>query len=322
MSARVRVRLIVAAAALAAGAAAGTIALLSGRDGEGESTRPPLELGVVLADGPEARALLAAEQAYERGHPEEARQGFTAVLGRDPSSVPAAVGAAIAGWPSGTLERLTDLAREHPKSGVVLLHLGLALYTDGEQGAAVERWREAEVRDPDSPAAVRAEDLLHPEMPPGRPFFIPSAGNPSGLAGLGPKAQLDELERRAEKGGVLDRLLYGSVLQRLGRPVSARGAFDAAVAIAPKNLQALTAAAVARFDKDDPSRAFSRLGPLAAAHPTSAVVRFHLGLMLVWVGQVKASRRQLELARKAAPTSVYGREAGRLLSRLEDVRTS
>jgi tetratricopeptide (TPR) repeat protein len=323
MSARVRVRLLVAAAALAAAVVAGGIAFLFGEDGEADETqRPPLELGVVLADGPEARALLAAEQAYERGRSDEARRAFEAVLDREPSSVPAAVGAAIAAWPEGTVESLRELVLENPGSGVARLHLGLALFTDGEQEAAARQWREAKSRDPDSPAAIRAEDLLHPEMPPGRPFFIPSAGNPSGLGELGPTAQLDELERRAQEGSVLDSILYGSVLQRLGRPVSAREAFDDAVELDPDDLQALTAAAVARFDKDDPSQAFSRLGPLAAANPRSAVVRFHLGLMLVWVGQVKESRRQLELARAAGPTSVYGREAGRLLSRLNDVRTS
>jgi tetratricopeptide (TPR) repeat protein len=324
MSPRGKVRLLVGAAALAAALAAGAVALVSAReDGRSDKQRPPLELGIALADGADSRALQAAEQAYEAGRVAEARRGFEAVLARDPASVPAAVGAAIASWPDGTLVRLRSLVEANPDSGVARLHLGLALFTNGQREPARQQWREAEKRDPDSPAAIRAEDLLHPDMPPGRPFFVPSAGSAAaGLEGLDPRAQLDELERRAEEGGLLDRILLGSVLQRLGRPESARKAFDRAVELDPDNIQARTAAAVSRFDKDDPSRAFSRLGPLASANPRSAVVRFHLGLLLIWVGQIDESRRQLQLAREADATSLYGREAARLLSRLNNVRTS
>lgn len=323
MSARTRVRLLVAAAALGAAGIAAGVALVSGDDARTAAQAPPLELGVVLADAREATALRAAEQAYDRGDRARAGEQFEAILRRDPSSVPAAVGAALSAWPDGTVERLRELVADHPDSGVARLHLGLALFVQGDQEAARDEWREAERRDPDSPAAIRAEDLLHPEMPPGRPFFIPSAGTPAaGLEGLGPREQLEELKHRAESGGVLDWIVYGAVLQRLGRPVSAREAYDRAVVLDPDDLQAQTAAAVARFDKDDPSQAFSRLGRLASANPGSAVVRFHLGLMLLWLGEVDEARRQLTGAREAGPTTVYGREAGRLLSRLQDVRTS
>lgn len=323
MSARTRVRLLVAAAALGAAGIAAGVALVSGDDARTAAQAPPLELGVVLADGREATALRAAEQAYDRGDRARAGEQFEAILRGDPSSVPAAVGAALAAWPDRTVERLRELVADHQDSGVARLHLGLALFVQGDQEAARDEWREAERRDPDSPAAIRAEDLLHPEMPPGRPFFIPSAGTPAaGLENLGPREQLEELKHRAESGGVLDWILYGAVLQRVGRPVSAREAYDRAVALDPDDLQAQTAAAVARFDKDDPSQAFSRLGPLASANPGSPVVRFHLGLMLLWLGEVDEARRQLTGAREAGPTTVYGREAGRLLSRLQDVRTS
>ena len=323
MSPRSRVRLLVAAAATAAAGMAAGVALMAAGGDEPPGEPPPLELGVVLADGPEAAALQAAERLYETGDRAGARARFEAVLARDPSSIAAAVGAAVAAWPDGTIERLEELAAEHPSSGVVRLHLGLAFYVEGDEGGARGEWREAERRDPDSEAAIRAEDLLHPEMPPGRPFFVPSQGSlAAGLEGLSPSEQLAELEARAQAGGVPDWLLYGAVLQRLGRPVSARAAFDRAVELDPSDLAAQTAAAVVRFDKDDPSAAFSRLGPLASANPRSAVARFHLGLMLLWLQQVEEARRQLTTAQESGVASIWGREAGRLLARLDEATTS
>ena len=81
---------------------------------------------------------------------------------------------------------------------------------------------------------------------------------------------------------------------------------------------AKVAAALGRFEKDDPSQAFSRLGPLADADETG-VVRYHLGLALSWIGQVEEAIRQLRLAREVDPDGFYAREAERLLDRLEGV---
>ena len=173
--------------------------------------------------------------------------------------------------------------------------------------------------DPDSPAALAAETREHPEMAPGRPPFVANIRVPRALAGRKLSAALPVLERRAERGGARDWLLYGSFLQRAGRPVSASRAFDRAVRLAPTSVDARTASAVGHFTKDDPSRAFSQLGPLARAHPRAQVVRYHLGLMLLWIRQVKEAQRQLELAEAVSPRSFYGREASRLLRSLQGI---
>src|SRR5918996_1327270 len=109
--------------------------------------------------------------------------------------------------------------------------------------------------------------------------------------------------------GEREKLGYGIALQRVGRPHAAREAFAEASAADPASLPAKVAAALGRFDKDDPSQAFSRLGPLARADE-DGVVRYHLGLALSWMGQVEEATRQLELAREADPDGFYGREAG------------
>jgi tetratricopeptide (TPR) repeat protein len=308
VSARTRVRLVVALIAVVAAGVAVASGLLLGGEESAAGEPPPLELGVA-SDQPQARALVAAERAYEGGRTAEARRRFETILGTNPSSIPAAVGAAVASWPAGTVERLRDLAREHPNSALVRLHLGLALFAEGAREEAESEWLEAEEGEPDTPAALRAEDLLHPEMAPGRPFFFPSRD----VVG----ADLAELERRAESGEVLDLLAYGVALQRVGRPVSAQTAFDNALEGDPRSLEAQVAAAVGRFDKDAPEEAFSRLGPLARDHPEAAVVRFHLGLLLLWIRAVDEARRQLELA--AEGEGFYAREAQRLLERLEEI---
>jgi tetratricopeptide (TPR) repeat protein len=329
MPRRARVYAIVAATAAAAAVAAVAGALVQGNDDRRErppspppasagSEPPGLELDILVRSDAQARALRAAEVAYERGERAVARRRFEAVLRRDPDSIEAAVGAAIASWPEGTVADLRALVERRPESGVARLHLGLALVASGEREAAEEEWREAEQRDPDSPAALTAEDLLNPGMAPGRPFFVPTR-SASDLEGVPPERQLRVLAARAKDGGVRDWLLYGAALQRAGRPVSARTAFDRALALAPGSVEAKAAAAVVRFDKDDPSQAFSRLGPLARTHPRAPVVRFHLGLLLLWLQQVEQARDQLRLAREAGPRTPHGRAAASLLRRLRPI---
>jgi predicted TIM-barrel fold metal-dependent hydrolase len=156
-------------------------------------------------------------------------------------------------------------------------------------------------------------------MAPGRPPFVADIRVPRSLAGKRLSAALPVLKRRAARGGARDWLLYGSFLQRAGRPVSARRAFGRALALAPRSIAAKTAAAVGDFTKDDPSVAFSRLGPLARAHPRAQVVRYHLGVMLLWLREVGAARRELGLAEAVSPQTFYGREAARLLRRLQGI---
>jgi tetratricopeptide (TPR) repeat protein len=319
-----RARVLVGLAAAAAAAVVVGVAVLQGGGDEAPAATteaappaPPLELGLLARSDEEAEALREAERLVDEGDRAGGRARFEEILAESPDSVEAAVGAAIAAWPEGTVERLEALAAEYPSSGVARLHLGLALLASGDEEGARVAWQEAGRVEPDSPAALRAEDLLHPQFAPGHPPFVAPLGAPPGLDGLSPEEQLDELERQAAAGGIDERLVYGIALQRVGRPVSARAAFESALEADPDSLAAEVAVAVGRFDKDDPSQAFSRLGPLAD-EDENGVVRYHLGLALSWLGQVDEAIRQLEMARRADPEGFYGREAERLLDRLED----
>ena len=145
--------------------------------------------------------------------------------------------------------------------------------------------------------------------------FLP----PPGLARLSPPKQLEYL--RSHATDLHGKLLYGVALQRLGRQLSAQREFEAAARLAPGDPEPQVAVAVGRFDKADPSRTFSRLGPLAKRYPRSQSVRFHLGLSLLWLGSVKKAKEELRLARDAGSTTPLGTEARRFLERLKGVGT-
>jgi hypothetical protein len=168
---------------------------------------------------------------------------------------------------------------------------------------------------------VRANDFLHPQFAPGLPGFVPSFPMPLRIRVLAPARQVPALREAAGRGGAHAKILYGTALQQLGHPLSAEQQFAAAARLAPRDPDARVAAAVGLFDKDDPSRAFGRLGPLVRVFPKAQTVRFHLGLMLIWSAQVRAARTQLGLARRQDPKSVLGSQAATYLATLRAVGT-
>jgi tetratricopeptide (TPR) repeat protein len=278
--------------------------------------RPPLVLELGVRTDPEAVALRRAADLYDRGQPR-----LAAAIFQRHHSLEAEVGALFAVWP-GRFAELQALAQAHPRSSVVQLNYGLALFWRRDDTAAAVAWRAARKAQPDTPYAVRAGDLLHPDFPRGLPSFVPSFPAPPGLGRLSPPRQLAVLRRAARTGGTRDKLLYGVALQRLGRQISALHEYQAAAVLSPADPEPKVAVAVARFDKADPALAFSRLGPLARRYPASQSVRFHLGLCLLWLGSVDEAKRQLRTARAAGPRTTLGVEAARFLERLASVRAA
>jgi tetratricopeptide (TPR) repeat protein len=315
MTQRARILIVVAVAVAAAAGVAGGAALFGGDD-EPEAARPsgapPVLVDLGVRTDPEARRLRRAAGLHGHGQRERARRLFARG-----SSLQAQAAEAISAWPDGTLARLEELRTRHPKSGAVLFHLGLARFWSGDTPGAVEAWRATGSADPDSAFAVRAGDLLFRGSPPGLPTFVPGFRAPPALRRLEAPQQLAALRRRARGGDARSKLLLGVALQRIERPVSARREFTAAARLAPRDPEALVADAVGRFDKEHPERAFSRMGPLTRRFPQAGVVRFHLGLMLLWLGDLAEARRQLERAARLGPP--HSVEARRLLDRLEDV---
>jgi tetratricopeptide (TPR) repeat protein len=318
---RLRLYALVGVAALAAAGATVGITLATRTDVPktappvgARAGAPPLLLELGVRTDPEARALRRAAALYDDGELHRAGLVFGGY-----HSVEAEVGSALAAWPQGFRE-LRQLAQTYPRNPLVQLHYGLALYWRGEAARARTAWRAARAA-ADSPYAIRASDLLYPNFPRGIPIFVPSFRAPAQLDRLSAPRQLAFLERRARAGGARARLLYGVALQRLGHQLSARREYELARQAAPADAEPLVAGAVARFDKANPAAAFSRLGPLARRFPASQSVRFHLGLLLLWLGEVDQAKSQLRRALGSGPASPLGIEARRFLERLETVRT-
>jgi Flp pilus assembly protein TadD len=147
---------------------------------------------------------------------------------------------------------------------------------------------------------VRAGDLLHPNSPRGLPQFQPS---------------FTRARTRAQR-----LLIDGVRLQQSWRPVSAERVFARAARLAPNDPDAQVAAAVGRYDKDRPSLAFGRLGPLARRFPRSQTVRYHLGLLSIWIGAFGQARREFALAVRLAPGTALAKDARLLGKRLQTAR--
>jgi tetratricopeptide (TPR) repeat protein len=324
-----RVVVIVALAALIAAAAVVGATLLQTR---GEHTtvpgavikphpgQPPLALNFGVDTSAEARALTRAQTLYNAKDVPQAAAIFARY-----HSLEAQIGSAFVAWKQDGLATVRSLAAAHPASGVAQLHLGIADYWAGHNTDAVAVWEKAAKIAADSPYGVKAEDLLHPKLNfpglPSLPYLVLDFGPSRAIAKLPPPEELAALARAAAKPDARAKLLYGSALWNLERPVSAERQFEAAAKLAPHDPLARTAAAVGAFSKANPVKAFSRLGPLTGVFPRAAVVRFHLGLLLLWSGEQRKAVAQLRLAAADAPHSSYAQDARRLLSRLPGTRS-
>ena len=218
-------------------------------------------------------------------------------------SLEARVGESFSNWPNGTVAGLTQLSGLHPKSAAVQLNLGIARFWAGEAGAE-DAWKSAASLEPDTAYAVTAGNLLHPDFARNLPIFVPSTEVPADIRKL-PRPRSWRCSSAAPRTGtVADRAL----LRR--RAAAAREA-----ALGRARLRGGRARRRRRIRRrawrrpsgssTRPARpqAFSRLGPLSREFPKAATVRFHLGLLLLWSGQVKEARRQLELVRTVEPGS-------------------
>jgi predicted Zn-dependent protease len=312
MSPRARVYAVVAAAAAVVAAVVVGVTYLQAR---GQSTTapgavtapragiPPLLFDFGVRDDAESRALARGARLLHDGK----RAQAAAIFRRYPRSVQAEIGSAFAAWPKGSLDAVKHLLALHQSDPVVNLHYAIALYWSGRNADAVKQFEAVDKKFPDSPSSVDAEDILYQSR-----FPIP--GLPYMLAPVTiPRAPTLALQLQKAKASPL---VYGVMLWRLDRRVSARRALDAAAKASPNDPMVLTLDAVSHYSKANPTAAFSRLGPLTGRFPKAAVVRLHLGELLLWQKEIAKSRVQLRDAVADEPHSVYAEQAKRLLSAL------
>jgi tetratricopeptide (TPR) repeat protein len=198
-------------------------------------------------------------------------------------------------WPRGSLKQMEELGRDYPRDPVVQLYRGVALAYAGYGADAVAALQKAKRLGRDTIHEIEADNILHPQYFPRYPVFVPTGRN-----------------------ALLER---GSKLQAEGHQHSAERVYQRAVRADPSDDQAQVAAAVARFDKDDLSASFSRLGPLTRRFPRSQPVRYYLGLLLAWTGQGDEAIAQFRKTVALGRTTPLGKSASTFLASLEKVRT-
>lgn len=182
---------------------------------------------------------------------------------------------------------LAPVGERAPGDPVVQFNLGVVLFCAGYFGDAERAFRAAKTSGRDTLYEMRADEILHPQ------YFTPA----DGLYPVFEPTRRDPL------------LLRGVALQRQGRQHSALRVYERAVRLRPGDDEARVAAAVARFDEDNLSASFGRLGPLVRRFPRSQSARYHLGLLLAWTGRRAESERQFRLARSLGPSTRLGRES-------------
>ena len=204
----------------------------------------------------------------------------------------AAVRKAFASWPHGTVAQLEQLQNRWPGDPVVEFNFGLALDCAGSLSDAAAVLERAKRGGRDTQYEIDADQLLHPTFfQGGYPVFQPSSGK-------------DAL------------LVRGSLLQRQGHQHSAERLYAKAARLHPDDPEAQVAAAVGRFDEANPSAAFSRLGPLARRFPQSQVVRYYLGLLLVWIGERDQAVAQFRKTVALGRSTPLGRQVQALLRQI------
>jgi len=322
MASRARVLTIVAGAAVVAAAGTVGVTLLQTR---GETTErpgavtkpragaPPLWFEFGVRGDREAVDLSRAAVLLKKGE----RKPAAAIFARY-HSLQAQIGSAFAAWPGHGLDELKRLVASHPGSPVALLHLGYAYYWSGRVADAVSTEERVAADFPDAPESVQAENILYPRMVPDLPPIVVMAALPSAPSRA---AQLRILARAAARPDAQAKLRYGLALWRLWRRVSAEHQLEPAANPAPGDASIRTAAAVGAFTKGNPVRAFGRLGPLTGEFPKAAVVRFHLGLLLLWTRQLAKGADQFRLAIADEPHSIYATEARQFLAALAKTGT-
>jgi predicted Zn-dependent protease len=208
-----------------------------------------------------------------------------------PTTNVAAVRAALALEPVAAARALEQLAFEAPNDPVVQFNYGTTLFCAGFVSDAVQAFRAAKQAGRDTYYEIQSDVLLHPQyFSQGYPPFQSTSHDPL--------------------------LVRGAILQRQGHQHSAEREWAKAARLHPGSDEAQVAAAVGRFDMDNLSASFSKLGPLVRRFPRSQSVRYHLGLLLAWTGQRDRAVTEFRLARSLGPKTVLGKEANTFLGGL------
>ncbi len=283
----------------------------------------PLVAVPTAAGGPAANdgAGVAQLEALVRAHPDRAdaqmalgaarlaagdaagaRRAFEAAVALGESG--GAVGQIVASYdpahPDPTLNQLDALGA----SPLAAFEHAVVELWAGHVAVASDELRSLRDGDPESFYGVKADDLLHPTFESGYPFFVP-ATEPPANADLGALASA----ATAAPHDVNAQLQYGAALLSAGRRREARAVFARALTADPGSVEAQVASAVAAFSKDQPAASVGLVGPLVRDHPGDPSPRFHLALMLIWMGLRDRALAEFAQVARDAPATRLGQLA-------------
>lgn len=226
----------------------------------------------------------------------------------------ARVASALAGYdpaePAAAIGVLRDLVAAAPADAFARFSYGVALLWSGRRADAERELRGVRDAEPEGFYGVAADDLLHPQLPPGYPPFIPAAD-----AGSEDPAVLAE-RAAAAPDDARAQVAYAAALIAEGRRREAVAAFDAALAVDPGLVEARVGRIVAGFSKDEPAIAFGQLGPLVRDNPADPSPRLHLALLLLWLRDPDTARAQLRQVAEQHAGTRLGDAAERFLAAL------
>jgi hypothetical protein len=307
--------LIVLAIALAVGLAAAAGVLLANSGGGG---------GAATAAGGGCRALSGAPPLALQLPGGVAPQGNQAVSRAAerllaPGDARIGVARAMLAYPSAggdaTLRALHALDQTQP---AVRLYEALTELWAGHCTQAVSALRRLRTSDMYGFYGTIADNTLHaPGQRANYPIYLPPQGTPTGSL-----AHLQALVRaHPDQGSAWLGLAYAEQRQwlkhrqaryRLAAQAAARRALQAD----PTGVSPRVAVAVLTYDKDNPAASFSVLGPLVQQASDPTEIRFHLGELLYWLNQDTDAVAQWRQVVDDSPTSIYGRTAAALMSRI------
>ncbi len=248
----------------------------------------------VVAAGTVAGVVLATRQDPAQPAAQCKQRPKALVVPGVPSAHVAAVKSAMAQRPQTAARLLEPLSQQAPNDPVVQFNFGTALFCAGYVSDAEQAFRQAKKAGYDTFYEMQADEILHPQ------FFQPQDGF----------YPLFQPQRRTTL------LIQGVLLQRRGKQHSAEKLYARAARLQPANDEAQVAAAVGRFDEDNLSASFSRLGPLVKRFPHSQSVRYHLGLLLAWTGQRDQAIKEFQLAQNLGRRSTLGVQSAAFLKGL------
>lgn len=193
--------------------------------------------------------------------------------------------------PTAAAITLDEVSADVSADPMFQFNYGIALFCAGYIQDAAQAWQTTKTAGRNTFYRMRADELLHPQ------YFQPADG-------LYPVFQ---------PVGNNPLLARGTRLQREGREVSAEKLFSRAARAHPSDPETLVAVAIGRFDEANLTASLMPLFRLAKRFPKSQSVRFHLGLILAWIGQRTPAKAEFQAALAIDPKTSMGNQAALFL---------